>query len=268
MVVQVVWCMCFYDYHNRSKRKCTEKMLRFMKYVQAKYHNRISFDFMLCGSEAEYSRSLILNEGFKKSEYCEYQQPNTSKMKWSDVALIIGQKHEFMYQSAIAKYPNLDILLSSGSSDFIPISFFDQLLTVDYSLPQCFGITPYHLGGYVYILNFVENSTEYDMYRIDSSKSRDQNPMLAGAIGFSRVAISRMDNKILLPSGNEQTLLKICIEHEIELVPLADYWINVKIQNCDLTKLENIVKYMKLTKQVEIEPHIIEHVALLNSFHV
>jgi hypothetical protein len=243
-----------------------------MKYVQAKYQQSIQFDFMLCGSEGEYSKSLVIKEGFKSTEYIEYKQPDTSKMNYGQIANVIGLKHEFMYKTAIATYPTFNILLSSGSSDFIPTSFFDNLLKINSTTPLCLGITPYHKQGFVYILNFAEKGEEkgkeYDIYKIDSSKSKEYSPMLAGIIGFTRSAIRIMNNKIMLPGGNEQTLLKTCMKHNIQLMPLANYWINIKIKNCDLTKLDSIIKHFSLTKQIKVENHVLEHIKLLDSFHI
>jgi hypothetical protein len=146
--LKIVLTMCFFDNNNNNKTKITKLMMKYYLFLRNHLKDQINIKYLLVGSEKNKSKDLVLNLGFEKDEYIEYKQQNISKLD------IIERKYLFAWETAMKLYPDLDILLTNGSSDFICINYFENLIkNFKYNEPQIYGINNFNNNGSVYLLN-------------------------------------------------------------------------------------------------------------------
>lgn len=261
---KIIYCLSFYDNVSEDfkdiKQECTRKILRYLQYIKNKFSESIEFNFVICGSEGDKSKNLVLSENFRDDEYFEFDQtPYDKKLT------LIEKKFEYSLKVAIKKYPDLDILLLTGSSDFIPEHFFERLLKDDQSIPKCYGVKSYKSGGsiiYHNFLNDIENTLIMDfkscldarhtavrkLGRKASHKIIHMNKLLSyeligGVIGFNKKLVQLMNGCIKFPNGNEYLVYLKAIKMGAKPMGLCDYWINIKVPGSDLNPYESQIEF-------------------------
>lgn len=241
--LNIVIVMGFYD-KNKIKEELTKVQLYYYKLVEESLIDKVNLNFVIVGSEKEKSEQTIYDVGFTKNDYLEFNQnifdSNDKRAPYQKVSILIGKKYDYGYKYAINNYPELDILLTNGSSDFIPLSFFKNLIK-NYSSnePQIFGIEDLYNGhkGYIYLIS----NTLNDIIKLKGIKGpaivKDMKLNFCGGIyGFNKKLIQNLNNTISIPRGNEYVLEQNCINNG-NAIPYSNcnWFINFKINNCDVT---------------------------------
>lgn len=267
--IKITYCMCFYDNVKPDmktiKRELTRKLLRYMLHLKNKYQAFIEFNFVLCGSEGEDSKKFVLSEGFKETEYLEFDQT-----PFSNILTLIENKFKYSLNHGIQTYPDYDVLMLTGSSDFIPEHSFERLTQIDLSEPLTFGVKSYKNGGKLVLNSFPTDKLfvrDFDTY-VNSLKKYAKVPhivkhlnynlslpLIGGVIGFTNSMVKMLNNDIPFPEGNEFETYKEAAKHGGKLIGLSDFWINIKVKGCDYHSIESLtgtVKPHEFNKSVEI----------------
>ena len=236
--------MCFYD-KTKSKEQITLKQLKYYLYIKKLlFKKNINIDFILVGSENNKSRNTILNAGFTNNEYYEFNQK-----KYNSILKIIEKKYLFAWNIAIKKYPKLDILLTNGSSDFIPINFFINIhRNYNPNIPYLYGINGFKKKGNIILVNNNINN-KYILKNINHREIYNFN-FLGGIYGFSKKLLENINNNLILPEGNEYELEKYLMKFGNPVINyLTNFFVNYKIDNSECTSFDiindlyNIEKY-------------------------
>jgi hypothetical protein len=240
--LKIVLTMCFFDNNNNNKTKITKLMMKYYLFLRNHLKDQINIKYLLVGSEKNKSKDLVLNLGFEKDEYIEYKQQNISKLD------IIERKYLFAWETAMKLYPDLDILLTNGSSDFICINYFENLIkNFKYNEPQIYGINNFNNNGSVYLLN---NNFD-NIYQLNSIKNKfiNSTTFIGGIYGFNKRLLNNLNNKLILPKGNEYKLEEYCLKNGNAVIYFnSNFFINFKIDKSDYTSFKTINKCYKPTR--------------------
>jgi hypothetical protein len=233
--LHLVYTMPFYD-KNKQKEEITLKQLKYYKYIQNVLINIAVMDFVFVGSEKEKSKKLVLQAGFSETEYYEFDQTPYQK----NVLKIIENKYLFGLDTAIKKYPSLDVLLMSGSSDFTPLCFFKNLIkNYDKNIPSIYGINGFKSNGCMILVeNDIQNS--HIFYKIDNNRMIFNVELMTGILGFNKKMLIDIDHKLILPNGNEYLLEKYILKNGGVVNMCCSFNVNYKISNCEYTSFKNL----------------------------
>jgi hypothetical protein len=206
------------------------------------FKDKADIHFLLVGSEGIISKEVVSNLGFRENEYLEYKQVDKCVYK------IIERKYLFAWKTSIDLYPDLDILLTNGSSDFIPITYFENIIHFyNEDESQLFGINGFNDGGSVFLLNNTFNDI-YQLSTINNARIQEMN-FIGGIYGFSKKLLENVNYNLILPRGNEYVLEKYCLETgKAKLYYSCDYFINFKIDKADVTNFKSIKDIYKPIK--------------------
>jgi len=241
-----VLTMCFYD-KTPYKQQITFAQLKYYQYIKnILKENNIVLNFVLVGSEQEKSKQLVLNAGFREDEYYEWSQPNNMS-----VLNIIENKYMYAYQKAFDNYPNLTMLITNGSSDFIPIDFFYNLIEDDITNtePILYGIQNFGKDGDKGYVIEVENTLN-NMYCLKRMPEMFlKTNFLGGIYALNKKLLININYKMYLPKGNEYELEKYLLAiGKAKPKSLTDFFLNYKVYNCDVTSIQDIHRLYKLQK--------------------
>ena len=254
--MHIVLVMCFYDrlgrWKKHLKRGVTLLQLKYYKYIKQLLEKKdnVKLDFILVGSEKEKSRQTVIEAGLSPDYYYEFCQEN-----YTSVYKVIQDKYQFGYNTAINKYKDtMDVLLTNGSSDFVPIKFFEELIKNELSnsenIPYYYGISSLKLPSsfIFYIFNNTDNC-----YFVKDSKMKwngriiDFEPahcnFCGGIYGFTKHLLKKINYKISLKDGNENILEKSLINNFNAVPkPLCNWFLNYKIADQDVTNCYDLKK--------------------------
>jgi hypothetical protein len=257
--MNIVLVMCFYDsfgkFNKSEKRNVTLLILKYYKYIKEllKKNHGVKMDFVLVGSEKEASKQTVIDSGLSSDYYYEFSQENYNSHR-----KIIQDKYEYGYRVALQKYKNtLDLLLTNGSSDFIPTKFFEGLIKNELlntnNQPYFYGISSLKFKNsfifYMYdnINNcyFVSDNTRKD--RPNETVCRGIN-FVGGIYGFNKQLLNNINYKISLPDGNEYVLESEMISKKAVPKSLCNWFINYKISSQDVTSMAYVQRVLNIVK--------------------
>lgn len=242
-----VLTMCFYD-KTPYKEQITFAQLKYYQYIKNIFkENNIVLNFVLVGSEKEKSKQIVLNAGFREDEYYEWSQPNDMP-----IVNIIENKHMYAYEKAFNDYPNLQMLISNGSSDFIPIEFFYNLIKediVNHTEPILYGIQNFgEYGDKGYVIEVENTLNNMHILKKVPNQLRKTN-FLGGIYALNKQLLININYKMYLPEGNEYELEKYLVTTgKANTKSLTDFFLNYKVYNCDYTSIETILKIYRPEK--------------------
>ena len=238
--LNIVLVMCFFD-ETENKENITILQLRYYKYLKEllKKEYEVNIDFILLGSEKEKSQKTVIRSRLPLEYYYEFNQEPYLHQH------LVQCKYEYGYRVAIYKYPNLDILLSNGSCDFIPVKFFRELVITELSNKECnpyiYGIKSNNLPNSLIFLILNDLNNCYTIDNIRRSGVPITSKFCGGIYGFNKYLLKNINYDILLTNGHEHLLELMMIEN-FKAIPktICDWFINYKIQGCDITPIEFI----------------------------
>jgi hypothetical protein len=136
--------LAIYTYNKDIHRyTLTEKIFKHYKNIQEKFKDSAEFSFTILGSENDISKNLSIKY-FKSEEYFEFDQ-NDNSFK-NDFYKMLGNKINTGMK--ISAKTESDILLWSGSNDYICFDFFEQIINYyNPEKPQIYGIDNYTNGN-------------------------------------------------------------------------------------------------------------------------
>jgi len=265
-----VLCMSFYDLIEK-KRLITAKQLKHYINIRDEIENKYpnsKFNFILVGSEEDVSRSLVMGLGFREDEYFEFDQTPYS----SNVFTIIEKKHLYSIEQAFLKYSNIDILFMNGSSDFIGLDFFKNAINnyISNSAPQLYGISGFNNDGQVILNDKFEN--RYYILNKDCLMSilnrSDANTVLntkfiGGIFGINKHLLNILNNKLILPSGNEYELEKYLINNGGVPIFCDNFFFNFKVAERDVNSLSKIINSYNV-QEINLEDLEIRIISFIN----
>lgn len=278
--IKLVYCISFYDNvkpeMKSKKRECTRKFLRYLQYIKHKFNDNIDMKFIICGSEGDDSKKFVLSENFNEDEYFEFDQGPYG----DNILTLIEEKFEYSIKKGIEKYPDYNVIILTGSSDFIPEHFFERLSCIDLNEALVFGVKSYKDGGALVLNNYKDDKVyirDYDCIlqsrnknsRIQSALKYIDNlsnlKLIGGIIGLTRSSVMKMDNYIPFPQGNEFETYNTAYRKGCRSLGLSDFWINIKVPSSDYHSFEDLSKPICLRDVNSSDKEIINLMNIINS---
>lgn len=267
--LNLVLTMCFYDYSDKSKMAITQAILKYYKYIQTRLHKLdVNIDYVLVGSENEQSKNLVLNSGFTENEYFEWDQTPFR----DNVFKIIENKYHFAWKTATNKYPNLDVLLTNGSSDFIPFIFFENLIKFyNKDIPVVYGINSYKYNGFIILVDNDIQNTYIINNIIDKRTNQRVNVIyntefIGGIYAFNKPLLKRINYNLKIPNGDEYQLERFLISSGAKIKKLCNHFINFKYNKCDCTPFQTLFDCYHINKYSNSDPDILNFLKLIHNY--
>jgi len=184
--------IAIYTYNKSPNRySITENIFKHYKNIQEYFKNYAEFTFTIVGSELDISKSLTLKY-FKAEEYYEFDQNNK---KYKNIFEMLDNKINYGMNISY-KNTDADILLWTGSNDYICFNFFKQM--IEYYNPltnQIYGIDNYFNGkNSIYYCEYndnkiLDNKTSWHNGYFNYS-NRQQYKYVGGIFGINRNTIN------------------------------------------------------------------------------
>lgn len=260
-------CMCFYD-KTPKKEAVTRMQLQYFKYLKQRFRQRygIVIDYVLVGSEGEKSLATVLASGLPQEYY--YDWPQDPRMS---MLTCIQQKYNFAWSTALAQYRDTDMLITTGSSDFIPYDCICRMAEHECDnvskAPRLYGISHMSKPGAFTIE--VNDSWNHCYMLSNISKFQGPGPFMGGFFAFNRKTLQDLGWSLVFgPKADENRLISAVqrVVTSLECVVCGHWFLNYKVRGCDYTTFEWIANEFPLLHcPVDSLPELNRFVHLLTS---